>query len=983
MKFEKYTCWEPSEFKKVVYTEAEAIPDDIFLAVHTDNKINLSIYGNKQKEVTYNKFLSEFLEGDYGNNIQVVIEGESGSGKSHLVQWIRQHIPRDDKRYILSIPKTETNLHSVLKNLIELLPNEKRIEYNAKLQKKDVGLNSDLERKHIFLSSLANSILMDKANDENEEYLKNQLPNIFNDPYFRDNYFNNHPIINNIISLIFDNSAINRNSDKRQEFQLEHLPLNAANAVKAAEPTQEILAVMNDESDNLSDIALNMINRNLDKAISRTLNFTPDDLIDLMSEIRKYLYENGAELILLIEDFAQLQGVDTALLQVLTVDGTGELCKIKWAMAVTTGYFEKLEDTVRTRMTFKVNMDSLWDKNDKGKQNEYILNLASKYLNAIRLGSENIDSWYKSYNNGKNPIPNKCNNCQHQSICIESFEEVNGIGLYPFNKIALLSMARTADKEKIENFRPREFLNKVLHRNLNQSAKESINIGTYPDISLYNDFSIQRLSKEKLALLKSKDSLNYERRLTLIELWSTSNQVVNFNKNIHTAFGLPIIEDIEEIVFDHTIKETTQVEETFADIENVEVNPVIEAIEKWSKGKELRDNEKQQLAKMVFSAIEANIKWDMLSISKSLAMTLMSPRHISFQNQQTQKHRTGILLDIEASPENGIILEILYKINKEKSLPSNLNNVAILQNKIESWSNYFIDELHKYFEEKDNWNPVNAAIELLLINTVINENKLDIPGLFSEYSEVPMASNEFSLLLRNTFSNDTVNAILLETLQKTYTGRKGGDKTKSFIDAKKVLEVISSFRKNKYRLIQDPSKEDRNEFKEIARKYKYWQDEFNNALEAELKERFNWLENLSNRIEIDDIGQAFRNKIKKLQEKLQDNGLNYRSPQLDTLINCNIKRAKEAFDNTLKIKELNQNEIFTELFPSKKEDAIQFIKLIDAYEDYLSNAHNNIKSRFNEFNRQSNTEEFVNTINQYIIEIDDKLKKIWGDSDAS
>ena len=158
MKFEKYACWEPSEFKKVVYTEAEAIPDDIFLAIHTDNKINLSIYGNKPKEVTYNKFLSEFLEGDYGNNVQVVIEGESGSGKSHLVQWIRQLIPINDKRYVLNIPKTETNLHSVLKNLIELLPNEKKIEYNAKLQKKDVGLNGDLERKHIFLSSLANSI---------------------------------------------------------------------------------------------------------------------------------------------------------------------------------------------------------------------------------------------------------------------------------------------------------------------------------------------------------------------------------------------------------------------------------------------------------------------------------------------------------------------------------------------------------------------------------------------------------------------------------------------------------------------------------------------------------------------------------------------------------------------------------------------------------------------------------------------------------
>ncbi|RLA82177.1 MAG: hypothetical protein DRG78_07980, partial [Epsilonproteobacteria bacterium] len=140
MKFEKFTCWNPLEFKKVVHTEAEASPDDIFLAIHTDNRINLSIYGNKPKEVSYKKFLDEFLDGDYGNNVQTVIEGESGSGKSHLVQWIRQHIPKNSNKYVLNIPKTQTNLHGVLKKLIDLLPSDKQIEYNAKLQKKDIGL---------------------------------------------------------------------------------------------------------------------------------------------------------------------------------------------------------------------------------------------------------------------------------------------------------------------------------------------------------------------------------------------------------------------------------------------------------------------------------------------------------------------------------------------------------------------------------------------------------------------------------------------------------------------------------------------------------------------------------------------------------------------------------------------------------------------------------------------------------------------------
>ncbi|MAC83372.1 MAG: hypothetical protein CL624_04485 [Arcobacter sp.] len=983
MKFEKFTCWEPSEFKKVVYTEAETIPDDIFLAVHTDNKINLSIYGNKQKEVTYNKFLSEFLEGDYGNNVQTVIEGESGSGKSHLVQWIRQHIPKTDKRYVLNIPKTETNLHSVLKKLIELLPNEKRIEYSTKLQKKDVGLNNDLERKHIFLSSLANSILMDTpstTNYEEEEFLIQQIPNLFNDPYVRDNHFNKHPIIDSIISLIFENSAVNRNNDKRQEFQFEHLLLNATELEFAAVPTREIIEIMNDEEDDLRNIALGIINRNLDKAISRTLNFTPDDLIELMSEIRSYLYKNDEELILLIEDFAQLQGVDTALLQVLTVDGAGELCKIKWAMAVTTGYFEKLEDTVRTRMTFKINMDSLWDKNDKGKQNKYILNLASKYLNAIRLGSSNIDDWYKNYNNSEELIPNKCDNCQHQSICIESFDEVNGVSLYPFNKIALLSMARTADKEKTDIFRPREFLNKVLYRNLNQNSKELIESGLYPDSSLLDDFSIHRLNTEELHVLEQKDSINYERRRTLIELWSNSQKVVNINENIHNAFSLPLLIDVK--VIEKSIPKQ-EIEPLVVVSKDEKTNPLLDAIEDWGKGSELRDNEKNQLTKIIYNAIEANINWDMLPISKSLATTLMSPRHIYFENQQTNKQRTGIVLEIKCTSENAIVIKNLYKINNTKSLPNDINSFAMIQNKIDIWSNYFINELYEYFEEKDNWNPVNASIELLLINTVIGENKLDIAGLFSEYNEVPMASTEFNLLLRNTFSNDAINVVLLEVLQKTYTGRKGGDKTKSFIDAKKVLGVISTFKKNKYRLIQDPSKEDRKEFKEVVSLYKRWQDEFNNALESELEERFQWLDKLTNRVEISDISSDFKKSINKLKKKLLDNGIVSNSTRLDNLINCDFQQVKSAFDNSLKLKNIDIKDIFIELFPSRKADAIKFIQLIDVYEEYLVNAQSRIQSRANEFNRQSNTEDVVNSIDTYIIQIDDKLQKIQGDNNDS
>lgn len=991
MKFEKFICWNPIEFRKIAHTEAEASSDDTFLAVHTDNKLNLFIERINKKEVSYKELLTEFLEGDYGNNTSVVIEGESGSGKSHLVQWLRLHIPENSNRYILTIPKSQTNLHNILKKLILILPKEIEVEYSEKLKQTDAGLKNDNERIYRFLTELSNAILndipsedsiKDKDKKELEEELINQLPNIFSDPYFINNYFNNNKTINNIISLIFENSSINRNSDKKQEFNVKTLPLGNREYVHASKTTRDSLDLINDEE--IIPIALEIINRNIDKAISKTLNFTPNDLIELMLDIRKYLRNTNKELILLIEDFAQLQGVDTALLQVLTEEGKdNELCKIKWAMAVTTGYFDKLEETVRSRVKLKVNMDSLCDKDNTEKQDNYILNLASRYLNAIRLGSENISNWYKQYNMEEQTlVPNACDKCLHKNKCQSSFGNVNEIGLYPFNQTALLTMAREADKEKTNIFRPREFLNKVLYRNLNQHTVELIEMGNYPDITLLEDFSTNRLTVEQLHSLEKKDTLNYKRRRTLIELWSNSNQIINLDENIHFAFNLPLLDNLESI--SEVVSKDIAKEIASTIISKPVTSPIIEAIENWGKDTDLKAGVKNELASIVYEFIENKIQWDILPIAKSLVTSLITSGNIYFENQQTRRATKGIVLDIKCSTENAIVLKTLYTIKRGKSLPNDLSSLALLQNKIDEWSNFYIKELTNYYDSKENWNATDAAIELLIMQNIVCNNKVTIKNIIlSSFSETEMASKDFNKLIKTTFSNNIDEKVFKDVIQKTYTGRKGGVRTTSFIDAKKILQVISQFKKNKYRLMQDPSQEDRKVFKELANKYSNWQQEFNTALSSELQERFLWIDKLTNKIEIEDIGQAFRNKIKKLQDKLRSSGINIGHMQLDNAISCNLQQAKNAMESSTKLKNLKFDEIFLELFPSRKDDAMQFLKLIEVYEDYLKTVESTIKSRIDEFNRQSNTKEIVEEINDYINQIDQSLKEIKGEYHAS
>ena len=98
----------------------------------------------------------------------------------------------------------------------------------------------------------------------------------------------------------------------------------------------------------------NILNRNLNRAIVQVLNFSGDRLIRLLQEVRRELSLRGKELVLLVEDLARLQGLDLSLLEALVEVGNEDngLCRLRWAAAVTSGYYTRLPNTVQTRMNY-------------------------------------------------------------------------------------------------------------------------------------------------------------------------------------------------------------------------------------------------------------------------------------------------------------------------------------------------------------------------------------------------------------------------------------------------------------------------------------------------------------------------------------------------------------------------------------------------------------------------------------------------------
>src|SRR5258706_443318 len=109
-------------------------------------------------------------------------------------------------------------------------------------------------------------------------------------------------------------------------------------------------------SPRLKRVAVELLNDNLGPAIRKLFGMGGNRLSDVMLAVRRALLDQGVELVLLIEDFTILQGIQRELLDAITEapmrEGAFVLCPIRTAMAVTTGYFATLAQTFTTRAGF-------------------------------------------------------------------------------------------------------------------------------------------------------------------------------------------------------------------------------------------------------------------------------------------------------------------------------------------------------------------------------------------------------------------------------------------------------------------------------------------------------------------------------------------------------------------------------------------------------------------------------------------------------
>jgi hypothetical protein len=246
---------------------------------------------------------------------------------------------------------------------------------------------------------------------------------------------------------------------------------------------------------------------------------------------------------------------------------------------------------------------------------------------------------------------------------------------------------------------------------------------------------------------------------------------------------------------------------------------VVDAIRNWANDKGyLSQTDVQMLRDSIFAAIDAFVNWDALGVQKKEVCSpmggLFAKTSINFERMQTQKTQKAIMLELPLpgrEQQTAIALEalVLSRLYGSFDYPGGALHLAYFANELQEWSRVIEEQLEARLHGTDQWDPVAACVELLVLaglqcryikagdssDQMFQQilQRSDCPPLIGE-------TNDFTRLNEKIAKTWKRNQELLRTLCSVPKGGRIGN----IVRAAPIFRAIHNLRKQRFRLEQQP-----------------------------------------------------------------------------------------------------------------------------------------------------------------------------------
>lgn len=1020
MPFQNFVCWKTTSLPLVLNTEALQMDDHFFLATHHPVQMKRADHRSgsplaNTPLLAQEQLLNELLDSNR-NYVLGAVLGAPGTGKSHLVRWLWLHLPKDEHRHVVLVRRGAT-LRRVIELILKGMEGRQFDELRERVKRASDKSASIKATRSQFLSDLCIAVgpdgpratdALDSVDEQEErDAIIEGLPVLLRSALFMRELTRDGGIVSELVEHTVGSQGMERLGDKRK-FAVSDIAVNnwdfSTNDLDvAARPFHRLIRY----DDDLQQKAVEWINLNLDWAMARLLDLSGEDLIGLMAEVRSGLQVQGKELVLLIEDLSNLQGIDNALLEALLVRPKQEknLCPLRAIFAVTTGYYANIADNVRERVELPVTLDI--SEGATVVSPEKLAQFASRYLNAVRLGENELRKWHLE--GAENDPPNHCNLCDFKPQCHPGFGNKHEIGLYPFTQGALSLMYDRARAER-DHFNPRVLINTVLRRTLERGDQEIPNSNfPPPDLATTLGRATKPLSAERTAEIERSVGTNDKARaVTLVQLWGDESTWPQ-PETVLEAFDLKMklrgkdepvpvsveTKPVERVVVAPDSQGQSHIEPLKPEELPRELQRQLGVIDAWLGGGVLEEKVTTLLRGILFGSLDSFIDWDAEMLASSIFVgtgKMFQSPSLYFEGQQTRASNSpniiALTLPFEGESRSSLALVfkglLLHNHFGHWNFPDGAARFRMLADLLERFATEVLRQLRTPQGDTAEWNAAPLAAELLAIGAQVNgkpspsqtSDEAEIEALFSDFRKIEAQDSSRSgewIKLQNIFFAQGDK--LREHLRSRALCTKGGYSVGKILDTASFAPAVRRIRSS-WTPTQAVSASPRSDAKFLRDLQEQIKVACAAAVEAEANRCEAWLQIVERVVQPDEGRKEIQNVLEMALKSAEEQGVNA-SPVA-------LKNALEGFGSVrldqclIVAKGLREKQGVARLPLVARPEIVTMMektaRIIEQAENYLDRLESKIENEM-----PTSGSDDIGSMQQQIIESLDSLCDIFGE----
>lgn len=438
------SCWTAERVGRAIQNTANLSTADnhYFLASHTP--IRRIVDERTKQEVTDAQYFDLVFRSAH-RNVQAIVFGEPGSGKSHLIHWlklrcddaVRTSEDLQDMRCVL-IERRNGSLKDALAQIVEQL-GEQFSQYIQKIHTALRQISGDTARKE-----LAGQFRLDlgpRRADRDLEPLPADLRHLsecFVAPGFGEWLCRDGGAIHQMVARLTDASSV-EDRQNTPEFSISDF-LPAPERRHQNPPIVRELIDQFLEDEGLCRQACAAANAVTRDAVRGMTGLSGTDLQNVFFDIRRELARHGQRLALLVEDVSVYQALDRELVVAFEPQVRQGLCDLRVVFGMTQPGLDAVRampDNQFQRITYIHSVSrshTRW-----GDDSSELAQFVARYLNTVRLSDGQVRELAARRRDGQDIATSACDACPngvrehcHEQFGAVEFEPGVKVGLFPF-----------------------------------------------------------------------------------------------------------------------------------------------------------------------------------------------------------------------------------------------------------------------------------------------------------------------------------------------------------------------------------------------------------------------------------------------------------------------------------------------------------------------------------------------------------------------